>query len=153
MTINENNINIKFRHLLCKLDATYSWGTELDDATSKSIKSVQYEGFGMDATLNRETSAITAGSTIGSIFGYVNDIKSEAIFAPQTSNPKIVVVATIDGIDRAFSVNVVAPSGGFVAGNRYTMEVAIGNDAVSSIDASIVNGWGNSIQGEDITAN
>ena len=37
VTISGDNISVRFRHLLCKLDVIYSWGTEFDNAT-KSIK-------------------------------------------------------------------------------------------------------------------
>lgn len=153
VTINSSAISLTFRHLLCKLDVTYSWGTELSSIQGKSITSVEYQGFGTNVTLDRTTSAVTAGSATGSITAYVNDNKSEAIFAPQVNNPKIVIVVTINGVDRTFTVNVTAPQGGFVAGKRYTMNVAIGGTAVSSTSASIANGWTSGKENGTMTTN
>ena len=132
VTISGDNISVRFRHLLCKLDVIYSWGTEFDNAT-KSIKNVVYNGFGTDVTLDRATATITSGSSTDIITTFVGKTTvgeeekdmSEAIFAPQTGNPKIVITAQIDGVERIFSLNVTAPTGGFVSGNRYTMNVEL----------------------------
>ena len=143
VTISDNNIEVRFRHLLCKLDVTYSWGTEFDNATSKSVKSVEYQGFGTDVTLDRDACTITDGTTTDYIKAYVSGSTSEAIFAPQTNGPKIVIAATIDSVERVFSLNITAPDGGFVSGNRYTMKVTIGGTVVGggSVTATVANGW------------
>ena len=149
VTINGDNISVRFRHLLCKLDVTYSWGTEFDNVTTKSIKNVVYNGFGTDAVLDRTTATITSGTYTDAITAFigkttVNEVEkdmSEAIFAPQTGNPKIVITALIDGVERAFSLNVTAPTGGFVSGNRYTMNVAIGGTATQTGEIKISKGW------------
>ena len=150
VTISGDNISVRFRHLLCKLDVIYSWGTEFDNAT-KSIKNVVYNGFGTDVTLDRATATITSGSSTDIITTFVGKTTvgeeekdmSEAIFAPQTGNPKIVITAQIDGVDRIFSLNVTAPTGGFVSGNRYTMNVAIGGTATQTGEMKISKGWEN----------
>ena len=150
VTINGDNISVRFRHLLCKLDVTYSWGTEFGDVT-KSIKSVEYQGFGTDAVLDRTTATITSGTYTDAITAFigkttVNEVEkdmSEAIFAPQTGNPKIVITALIDGVERAFSLNVTAPTGGFVSGNRYTMNVTIGGTVTQTGEMKISKGWEN----------
>lgn len=151
VTISGNNISVRFRHLLCKLDVTYSWGTEFDNVTTKSIKNVVYNGFGTDAVLDRTTATITSGTYTDAITAFigkttVNEVEkdmSEAIFAPQTGNPKIVITALIDGVERAFSLNVTAPTGGFVSGNRYTMNVAIGGTVTQTGEMKISKGWEN----------
>ena len=151
VTINDDNISVRFRHLLCKLDVTYSWGTEFDNVTTKSIKNVVYNGFGIDAVLDRTTATITSGTYTDAITAFigkttVNEVEkdmSEAIFAPQTGNPKIVITALIDGAERAFSLNVTAPTGGFVSGNRYTMNVAIGGTVSQTGEMKISKGWEN----------
>ena len=150
VTINGDNISVRFRHLLCKLDVTYSWGTEFDNAT-KSIKSVVYNGFGTDAVLDRTTATITSGTYTDAITAFigkttVNEVEkdmSEAIFAPQTGNPKIVITALIDGVERSFSLNVTVPTDGFVSGNRYTMNVAIGGTVTQTGEMKISKGWEN----------
>ena len=143
VTISGDNISVCFRHLLCKLDVTYSWGTEFDNATSKSVKSVEYQGFGTDVTLDRDACTITDGTTTDYIKAYVSGSTSEAIFAPQTNEPKIVITATIDSVERVFSLNITAPAGGFTSGNRYKMNVTIGGTVVDggSVTANVTNGW------------
>lgn len=151
VTINDDNISVRFRHLLCKLDVTYSWETEFDNVTTKSIKNVVYNGFGTDAVLDRTTATITSGTYTDAITAFigkttVNEVEkdmSEAIFAPQTGNPKIVITALIDGVECAFSLNVTAPTGGFVSGNRYTMNVAIGGTVTQTGEMKISKGWEN----------
>ena len=151
VTINDDNISVRFRHLLCKLDVTYSWGTEFDNVTTKIIKNVVYNGFGTDAVFDRTTATIASGTYTDAITAFigkttVNEVEkdmSEAIFAPQTGNPKIVITALIDGVERAFSLNVTAPTGGFVSGNRYTMNVAIGGTVTQTGEMKISKGWEN----------
>ena len=146
VTIAGNNIALRFRHLLCKLDVTYSWGTEFNGNTTKSINSVVYSGFGTSATLNREDCTIEANGTTGDINAYVSETISEAIFAPKTSSPKIVIIATIDGVDREFALNITAPSDGWKSGNCYTMNVSIGGETVDAPTVT-ATGWGSSING------
>ena len=148
VTISGNNISVRFRHLLCKLDVTYSWGTEFGDVT-KSIKSVEYQGFGTDVTLDRATATITSGTYTDVISAFVGKTTvgeeekdmSETIFAPQTGNPQIVITALIDDVERIFSLNVTVPTDGFVSGNRYTMNVTIGGTATQTGEMKISKGW------------
>lgn len=140
VTISGNNISVRFRHLLCKLDVTYSWGTEFGDVT-KSIKSVEYQGFGTDVTLDRAACTISGGTTTDYIKAYISGSTSEAIFTPQTGSPKLVITALIDNVERVFSLNVTAPTGGFVSGNRYTMNVTIGGTTAEIGEIEIANGW------------
>lgn len=154
ISISGDNISINFRHLLCKLDVTYTWGTEFDNVTTKTIKSVMYQGFGTDVTIDREACAVTNGTTTADIKAYVSGTTSEAIFAPQMGEtPKIVITTTIDGVDRMFSIGVTAPAGGFLSGKRYTMNVTIGGTSVTdgSVTATLANGWGESITGNMTT--
>ena len=144
ISISGDNISINFRHMLCKLDVTFSWGTELAAAADKAISSVMYQGFGTDVTLDREACTVTSGTASADIKAYVSGTTSEAIFAPQMSDtPKIVITTTIDGVDRVFSIGVKAPADGFASGNRYTMNVTIGGTSVEngSVTATLANGW------------
>ena len=146
ISISGDYISINFRHLLCKLDVTFSWGTELAAAAAadKAISSVMYQGFGTDVTLDREACTVTNGTASADIKAYVNELTSEAIFAPYVSEaPKIVITTTIDGVDRVFSIGVKAPADGFASGNRYTMNVTIGGTSVEngSVTATLANGW------------
>ena len=148
ITITGDNIGISFRHLLCKLDVAFSWGNELATATTKTVKSVEYQGFGTDVTLDRNACTITQGETTTYIQAYVATADegvtylSEAIFAPQVGTaPKIVITALIDNVERIFSLNVTAPTGGFLSGNRYTMNVAIGGTTTQTGEIKISKGW------------
>lgn len=154
ISVSEDNISINFRHLLCKLDVTFSWGTELATATDKAITSVMYQGFGTDVTLDRGACTVTNGTASADIKAYVNELISEAIFAPYVSEaPKIVITTTIDDVDRVFLIGVTAPADGFASGKRYTMNVTIGGTSVEngSVTATIANGWGESITGNMAT--
>ena len=144
-----NGIYVNFRHLLCKLDVTYSWGTEFA-STTNSITKVKYVGFGSDVTLDRSTAAITNGTGTTEISAFVTGQTSEAIFAPQFATPKIVITALIDNVERIFSINLTAPTDGFVSGNRYTMNVTIGGTATETSGISIAEGWGDSTTGDDM---
>lgn len=150
ITITDDNIGIRFRHLLCKLDVTFSWGTELNAATEKSIKSVTYQNFGTDVTLDRATCTVTGGENTADITALVTDMTSEAIFGPQTSGPKIIITALINSEERVFSLNVAAPTGGFVNGNRYTMNVTIGGTSVE-VNGISSSQWGSSTGGGLVT--
>ena len=134
-----HGIYVDFRHLLCKLDVTYSWGTEFA-STTNSITEVKYVGFGSDVTLDRSTATITNGTGTTEISALVTEQTSEAIFAPQSATPKIVITAMIDNVERIFSINVTAPTDGFVSGNRYTMNVTIGGTATETGGISIAEG-------------
>lgn len=160
--VNGDNITIRFFHLLCKLDVTLKWGTEWNNKaiSDKAIKSVKYINFGKDVTLNRTDCTITPGTNTAEITAYTTTTTdsngetylSEAIFAPcQGLNTKIVIVADImkgtGGLvateEHAFSIDVTEPSGGFVSGKCYTMNVTIGGTAVDggSVTATVANGW------------
>ncbi len=148
ISISEDNISINFRHLLCKLDVTFSWGTEFS-TTTKSIKSVVYNGFGIDAVLDRTTATITPGTNAAAITAFVGKTTvdgvekdmSEAIFAPQVgATPKIVITTSINNVERVFSLNVTAPTDGFVSGKRYTMGIKIGGTG-AEISLVSVNDW------------
>ena len=142
VTITGDNIGISFHHLLCKLDIAYSWGNELATATTKTVENVVYQGFGTNVTLDRDACTITKGETITNIKAYVSGTTSEAIFAPQVGTaPKIVITALIDNVERVFSLNVTAPTDGFISGNRYTMNVTIGGTTVETGEIKMANGW------------
>lgn len=152
IVISGNNIKVDFRHLLCKLDVTYTWGSELEveTITSKKIKSVQYVDFGTKVSLDRAAAAVEPGTIFADISAYLGELSSEAIFAPYVGDaPKIVItIETTTGegdaavtTERIFSINVTAPTGGFASGNRYTMNVTIGGTVAETGEIKIANGW------------
>ena len=152
INISGNNIAVDFRHLLCKFDVTFSWGSELEveTITDKSIKSVKYVGFGSEVSLDRAAASVESSDATADILALVTDMTSEAIFAPYVGEtPKIVITiettTSEDGAavtaERVFSINVNAPTGGFVSGNRYTMNVTIGGTAAETGEIGIAEGW------------
>jgi len=152
INISGNNIAVDFRHLLCKFDVTFSWGSELEveTITDKSIKSVKYVGFGSEVSIDRAAASVESNDATADIVALVTDMTSEAIFAPYVGEtPKIVITiettTSEDGAvvtaERVFSINVNAPTGGFVSGNRYTMNVTIGGTAAETGEIGIAEGW------------
>ncbi len=152
INISGNNIAVDFRHLLCKFDVTFSWGSELEveTITDKSIKSVKYVGFGSEVSIDRAAASVESNDATADIVALVTDMTSEAIFAPYVGEtPKIVITietttsedGTVVTAERVFSINVNAPTGGFVSGNRYTMNVTIGGTAAETGEIGIAEGW------------
>ena len=168
ISIKSANVAVNFRHMLCKLDITFSWGEGLKNATNKEITKVLYQGFGTSALLNRTSASIITGATdttddISASLSKVTEngeVKnySEAIFAPKAVEPKILITTLVDDVERMFVYKVTLPEGGFVSGYRYTMDVSIDGTAVEeknveSVAALIVGGWGNPVAGGDLTTN
>ena len=159
VTINDDNIGITFRHLLCKLDVTFSWGTEFDSYTNKEISKVVYQGFGTSAALDRATAIVTTGedATTGDITAYVNGTTSEAIFTPKAAADAqiIITVDVTSGEEEAATTTqriftlALPENTTFEQGCRYTMAVKIGiTPAVLS--RVTVEEWG--AHKDDVTA-
>lgn len=135
LTIDEDNLNVNFRHLLCKLDVTFRWDDALADV-NKQVTSVVYSGFGSDVALDRDNAVVSSGENTGDIHAYLsvneqnNTSLSEAIFAPQTSDLAILITAVIGDKQKDYTLHLVSPNGGFVTGNLYTINVKISNEVV-----------------------
>ena len=140
ISISDNSIAIKFRHLLCKLNIRLSWNSEFDAVTAdkKSITGVKLTGLNTTATLARATAAISAPGTEADIRAYLNGTEAEAIFAPSASATKteftITVTTLINGVERVFKATASAPDG-FVSGNAYTVSLALGGEKVDAVTA------------------
>lgn len=149
VTITNGNIGITFRHLLCKLDVTFSWGGEFDSYTNKMISKVVYKGFGTSAALNRDDAAVTVGedATTGDITAYVNGTTSEAIFTPKAAADAQIII-TVDVTEgeaatitqRIFTL-ALPENTTFEQGCRYTMDVKIGITPVV-LSKVAVEDWG-----------
>lgn len=161
VTINGNNISVAFRHLLCKLDVTVKWGTELDNMTSKKFTGVTLYGLNCaNATLDRTTATVsTENATVDDIKAFAtisnSECVAEAIFLPSsTANPIIVIHTEIQkpteqtASVRNFQISINAPDGGFVAGSRYTADVIVGGTVVGNVQANIKEGWVNANEEE-----
>ena len=151
VTITNGNIGITFRHLLCKLDVTFSWGGEFDSYTNKKISKVVYKGFGTSAALDRDDAAVTAGedATTGDITAYVNGTTSEAIFTPKAAADAqiIITVNVTEGEGEAATTTqriftlALPENTTFEQGCRYTMDVKIGITPVV-LSKVAVEDWG-----------
>ena len=150
ITIDGANINIKFQHLLSKLDVTYSFDSEVE-GNSVKVNSITLQNICTKGEYSYANMALAStGLSIGNIVMYHSATtnrtgKAEAIFYPYklTTNPKLVINATIDGVECNFSCLVVPKdaSNAFVSGKRYTMKVTIVGTSVSGTEATIANGW------------
>lgn len=155
ITLNSGEISINFHHLLCKLDITLSWGTELSGITDKEITGVTISNLNTTATLNRATATVsTDEATEADIAAYVSTTTAgytaEAIFAPSTANPTITISTEIDGVERVFSLTPNAPEDGFTSGNLYTVNVTVGGTAVETPSAVRATGWGDPNEGGNL---
>lgn len=139
----QGGINIRFSHLLCKLDVSFAWGTEYD-GKDKTITGVTLKNFAQTGTLSEADATVTS-TAAADIAAWLADGKAEAIFVPFTptsdATPQLVINATVDGEAKVFVVNITAPTGGFVGGNAYTLTVTMGGTKISSVAVS-VGGWG-----------
>ena len=77
--------------------------------------------------------------------------KAEAIFVPYVVEkaPKIVIKATVDGVERAFACTMVVDEDGtFASGCRYTVNVSINGSSIGNVGASIADGWDSNTAGD-----
>ena len=149
ITIDGANINIKFQHLLSKLDVTYSFASEVE-GNSVKVNSITLQNIcttGKFSYANMTLVAESLGYDDVAMFqsGTGREGSAEAIFYPYKpiANPTLVINATIDGENCNFSCPVVPKDAtyGFIGGKRYTMTVTIVGTSVSGTEATIENGW------------
>lgn len=147
--IESENINIKFQHLLSKLDVSYNFANEVE-GESVVINSITLQNIcttGKFSYANMTLVAESLGYDDVAMFqsGTGREGSAEAIFYPYkpTANPTLVINATIDGENCNFSCPVVPKdaTNGFIGGKRYTMTVTIVGTSVSGTEATIAKGW------------
>lgn len=153
ITIDANSINIEFKHLLSKLDVNIQFASEFDE-NSVAINSIVLQEICTSGGYSyAEMDYDTTNMEYGDITMYYNPSasKAEAIFYPYnpTSNPTLLINATIDNVDYSFTCAVVPNSAeGFISGKRYTMGVTIVGTSVDGTDATIANGWDDNTEDE-----
>lgn len=154
VTIQGNTIDISFRHLLTKLDLSYSFGNELQNSnvtvTSITLKDICI-ACGYDYSAMNFTNSVKP--EYGDLVMYLDNSrqKAEAIFVPYVVEkaPKIVIKATIDGVERAFACTMVVDEDGtFASGCRYTVNVSINGSSIGNVGASIAEGWDSDTAGD-----
>lgn len=146
ITISGTDINIKFQHLLTKLDVKYRFASEFDENTiavnSLTLQSICTTGGFSYADMALDATNLGYGNI--AMFNDTDASTAEAIFFPYkpTENPRLLINVTIDGVEYNFSCPV-APkdANGFVGGKRYTMTVSLVGSAISGTEPTIANGW------------
>jgi len=141
IAIQDNNINIAFKHLMSKLQITY---TKPDDIQINSVqlKNTCVKGGYSYASMAYDSSI---AAEFGDITMYHEDAKksAEAIFFPYTptSDPKLVVNATINGQTKAFECPIVLKqSSAFVGGKRYIMTVTVSETGIEGV-VTMIKDW------------
>ena len=148
ITITDSNINIKFQHLLSKLDISYSFASEIEGGSivvnSITLQNICTKGGYSYANMALDATNMSYGNI--AMFHSAGDREgtAEAIFYPYkpTEDPILVINATIDNVDCIFSCPVkLKDTNGFISGKRYTMNVSIIGTSVSGTTATIAKGW------------
>ena len=141
IAIQDNNINIAFKHLMSKLQITY---TKPDDIQINSVQlkntcvkgGYSYASMAYDSSIAAEFGDIT-------MYHEVEKKSAEAIFFPYTptSDPKLVVNATINGQTKAFECPIVLKqSSAFVGGKRYIMTVTVSETGIEGV-VTMIKDW------------
>ena len=150
ITIDGANINIKFQHLLSKLDVSYNFADEVEgnsvNVNSITLQDICTKGEYSYANMALASTGLSNGNIVMFHSATTNRKGSaEAIFYPYkpTTNPTLVINATIDDENCNFSCPVVPKdaSNAFVSGKRYKMNVTIVGTSVSGTEATIAKGW------------
>lgn len=141
IAIQDNNINIAFKHLMSKLQITY---TKPDDIQINSVQlkntcvkgGYSYASMAYDSSIAAEFGDIT-------MYHEAEKKSAEAIFFPYTptSDPKLVVNATINGQTKAFECPIVLKqSSAFVGGKRYIMTVTVSETGIEGV-VTMIKDW------------
>ncbi|MBQ5855493.1 MAG: fimbrillin family protein, partial [Alistipes sp.] len=114
ITINGNNINIEFKHLLSKLDVKIKFASEFDENSvainSMVLQNICTSGGYSYAEMDYDATNLKYGDI--TMYYSADASKAEAIFYPYnpTSNPTLLIDATIDNVDYTFTCPVVPNS-------------------------------------------
>lgn len=144
--ISNNNINISFRHLMSKLQISYNIPEQGVEINSVQLKNTCVKGGYSFASMNYDSSI---AADFGDIMMYHEaDKKSaEAIFFPYTptSDPELVVNATVNGESKEFVCPIVLKNGstGFVGGKRYIMTVTVSETEMEGA-VTMIKDWNSS---------
>lgn len=140
--IRENNINISFRHLMSKLQVTYNKPDEIQ-INSLQLKNTCVKGGYSYASMNYDSGIAPEFGDI-TMFHEAEKKSAEAIFFPYTptSDPKLVVNATIAGHAKAFECPIVLKSGSnsFIGGKRYVMSLTISETGIEGV-ITMIKDW------------
>lgn len=141
IAIQENNINISFRHLMSKLQVTYNKPDEIQ-INSLQLKNTCVKGGYSYASMNYDSSIASEFGDI-TMFHEAEKKSAEAIFFPYTpaNDPKLVVNARINGQVKTFECPIVLKnSTAFVGGKRYIMTVTVSETGIEGV-VTMIKDW------------
>lgn len=138
VTINKNNINISFKHLMSKMYVTYS------GASNVVVTSIKLKKICRSGVLSYNDFSYTSGTDRGEINMFLNsnDKCAEAIFFPYTpsssSAPKLEVTANIDGASKTFECEIsLSKVSSFAGGKRYIMNIVISGSNIEGAEVTV----------------
>ena len=147
ISINGDDINILFNHLLSKLYVTYSFKSDLNDknvkVTSLTLKNTCVSGGYSYASMDYDNSVTPKYGDIA-MYHDTAAATAECLFCPYvpTENPILSINLTIDGKDVKFNIPVALKSNnGFVGDKRYKMNIKISGTGVEETGVTMVNDW------------
>ena len=145
--VSRNFINLRFRHLLTKLEISYKFGAGIDPGkvtfNSVTLSNICVSGGFAYSSMSFDNS-ISYGYGDVQMLNDEDESTLEAIFFPYvpSEKPKLVVDITVAGENRLLACEISPKSAsGFEAGKRYTMSVTIQNNNISTSSVGISSGW------------
>jgi hypothetical protein len=149
------SVNIRFRHLMSKLEVALTWSDELKAIDRKNISVITFGNFGTSVKFDLEEGTFTSNNEYKNILGTrpLEPMSPEIIFAPYCTEPYLQIQVNTNGgsysggESHLYRVNIPEPAGGFKSGYRYTMNVCIGGNSVETGTVSIAKGWDNNTTG------
>lgn len=140
--IKDNNINIKFAHLMSKLQIGYTKPSDIE-ITSVVLENTCVKGGYSFKNMNYDPKIQPAYGDV-TMFHEPENSAAEAIFFPYTptGEPKLVVNVTINGENKAFKCPIVLKGGsnGFVGGKCYVMSVTISETGIEGV-MTMIKDW------------
>lgn len=147
VSVSGNNLNMRFRHFMTKLEISYVFGAGLS-AQDVTFNNVSLKGVCVEGGYSFAKMAIdyTLYLNEGDVSMYVDEASGcfEALFFPHipSQNPKLILDLTIAGEQRVLACEITPKSAaGFESGKKYTMTVTIASNSVNPSSIGISSGW------------
>ena len=143
ITINGDNINIEFRHLMAKLYVNYRFADDLTGTVNSiTLKNTCVQG----GYSYKEMNYVNSSLTYGNIQMYHNsaDKAAEAIFYPYTptSNPQLEVSLSINGANKTLTCPIeLKDNRGLEGGKKYIMNIRINGTTIDNTSITVVKDW------------
>ena len=146
VTIDEDNINIEFSHLMTKLYVNYKFSTDLTDKNAK-VNSITLKNICVQGGYSyKEMDYVNSSLAYGNIQMYHNsaDKAAEAIFYPYTptSNPQLEVSININGENKTLTRPVeLKDNKSFDGRKKYIMNIRINGNTIDNTSITVVKDW------------